>query len=93
MSLGDVDQGGGGQGLPCERGLVVRGWGSSVVCDRSELGVQVHCDVLVETAEGDVGAVVEVVEAIQVLPFLGIPQQFIPAKHTATQISHQSICP
>lgn len=54
------------------------GGGSSVVCDRSELGVQVHRDVLVEAAEGDEGGVMEVVEAVQVLPLFGIPQQFIP---------------
>ncbi len=44
--------------------------------------MQLHCDVLVEAAEGDVGAVMEVVEAVQVLPLFGIPQQFIPTnKH------------
>lgn len=48
--------------------------GSSVVCDRGELGVQVHCDVFVEAAEVRLGDVVEVVEAVQVLPLFGIPQ-------------------
>lgn len=54
------------------------GGGSSVVCDRCQLGVQVHRDVLVEFAEGRVGDVMEVVEAVQVLPLFGIPQQFVP---------------
>lgn len=35
--------------------------------------MQVHCDVLVEAAEGYVGAVVEVVEAVQMLPLFGVP--------------------
>lgn len=61
--------------------------GSSVVCDRSELGVQVHRDVLVEPAERDVGAVMEVVEAVQVLPLFGIPQQFIPADTQCSRIT------
>lgn len=52
LSLGCVNQGdlwGTGQA------------GCSVVCDRSEVRVQVNCDVFVEGAEGHVGAVMEVV--------------------------------
>lgn len=56
------------------------GRSSSVVCNRGKLRVQVHRDVLVEAAEGDVGVVMDVVEAIQVLSLFGIPQQFIPPK-------------
>jgi len=57
----------------------VCGEGQSVVCDGGELRDQVHRDVLVEAAEGRVRAVLEVVEAVQVLPLFGVPQQFIPA--------------
>lgn len=56
-------------------------WGAvrSVVLDGGELGVQVHRDVLVEGADGGVGAVAEVVEAVQLLPLPGVPQQFVSA--------------
>lgn len=55
----------------------VCGGGSSVVCDGRQLGVQVHGDVLVQGAERDLRAVLEVVEAVQVLPLFGIPQQLV----------------
>lgn len=58
----------------------------SVVSNGGQFGVQVHTDVFVEAAEGNDGAVPKIVEAVQVLPLFGIPQQFIPAQ--VTQFSH-----
>lgn len=52
----------------------------SVVCDGGQFGVQVHTDVFVEAAEGNNRAIPKIVEAVQVLPLFGIPQQFIPAQ-------------
>lgn len=52
---------------------------NSVVLNRGQLRVQLHRDVLVEGAEGYGRAVAQVVKAVQVLPLLGIPQQFVPA--------------
>lgn len=51
----------------------------SVVLDGGKLWRQVHTDVLVEAAQRHRRAVVEVVQAVQVLPLFGVPQQFIPA--------------
>lgn len=48
--------------------------------------MQVHTDVFVEAAEGNDGAVTKIVEAVQVLPLFGVPQQFIPEQ--VTQFSH-----
>lgn len=42
--------------------------------------MQVHGDVLIQGAQGDLRGVVEVVQAIQVLPLFGIPQQLVPAE-------------
>lgn len=53
---------------------------SSVVCNGGQVRVEVHGDVLVQGAQGDLRGVVEVVQAIQVLPLFGIPQQLVPAE-------------
>lgn len=47
---------------------------SSVVCNGGQVRVEVHGDVLVQGAQGDLRGVVEVVQSIQVLPLFGIPQ-------------------
>lgn len=56
--------------------------GPSVVFNGGQFRVQVHADVCVEAAEGHDGAVTEVVEAVQVLPLFGVPQQLIPEQGT-----------
>lgn len=61
--------------------------GGSVVFNGGQVRVQIHADVFVEAAEGDKGAITKIVEAVQVLPLFGVPQQFIPEQ--VTQISHQ----
>lgn len=53
---------------------VASGWASSVVLNGGQVRMQIYRDVLVKAAEGHDWTVAQVVEAIQVLPLLGIPQ-------------------